>query len=61
MFSVISVVKSFAQKRGCDRFIANVSLDAVSFYPKLGYKLDPGSPENDPKNPRMVKDGDPGG
>jgi GNAT superfamily N-acetyltransferase len=47
--------EDFARSQGRDCFVANVALDAVPFYQKLGYELDPLHPENDPKNPRMTK------
>jgi len=47
--------EDFARAQGRDCFVANVALDAVPFYQKLGYELDPLHRENDPKNPRMTK------
>ena len=49
-------VEAFAAGHGCVKFVANVAVDAIPFYLKLGYRLDPGSPENDERNPRMVKE-----
>jgi GNAT superfamily N-acetyltransferase len=45
----------FAIGKGCSLFVANVALDAVPFYKKLGYAFEDGSSEDDPKNPRMFK------
>ena len=54
---LMSEAEDFARAAGCKTFIANVALDAVPFYSKLGYNFDPESPENNPHNPRMKKDG----
>ncbi len=40
---------------GCENLVANVSVDAVGFYEKIGCKFDSDHPDNDPKNPRMTK------
>ena len=48
--------EGFARDAGCYRFVANVALDAVPFYSKLGYRFDSDSPFNDEKHRRMTKD-----
>jgi GNAT superfamily N-acetyltransferase len=47
--------EAFAFANHRSTFVANVALDAIPFYEKLGYELAPASPHNDPANPRMVK------
>ena len=54
---LMEMAENFAVGKGCDQFIANVALDAVPFYEKLGYLLDKDSEQPDPQNPRMVKKG----
>ncbi len=52
---IMKLSEDFACSQGCNQLIANVSLDAVEFYEKIGYRLDSDHPENDQKNPRMTK------
>src|SRR5262245_2029434 len=47
--------EEFAVARGCSKFTANVALDAVAFYRKIGYRLDEESAGSDPRSPRMTK------
>ena len=54
---LMQLAEEFAVRNGCPNFVANAAPDAVPFYLKLGYRLDPVSPENDSRNPRMVKTG----
>lgn len=53
---LMRLAESFARAHGCDKLHANVSTDAILFYEKLGYELEPDHPENDPTNPRMKKE-----
>lgn len=55
--ALMRAAEEFARQRGCEIFVANVAPDAVPFYARLGYMPDAQSAENDPRNPRMVKDG----
>lgn len=48
--------EAFAIEHGCVKFIANVALDAIQFYTKLGYRLDLESSEQDAHHRRMVKE-----
>ncbi len=48
--------EEFALSHGCNQLHANVSIDAIRFYEKIGYELEPDHPQNDPKNPRMKKE-----
>ena len=52
---LMRLAEDFAAGEGCAIFVANVAVDAVPFYFKLGYRLDTGSSDNDPRNPRMTK------
>lgn len=54
---LMHLAEEFAIRNGCPNFVANAAPDAVPFYLKIGYRLDPKSPENDVRNPRMVKTG----
>jgi len=48
--------EEFALSHGCNQLHANVSTEAIRFYEKIGYELEPDHPQNDPKNPRMKKE-----
>ena len=52
---LMMAAEAFASANSCSYFIANVSLDAIGFYEQIGYRLDPENPENDAKNPCMIK------
>ena len=47
--------EDFAVSKGYTNFFANVSLDAVGFYRKIGYSPNPKHGNNNPSYPRMVK------
>ena len=51
----MALAESFSIEQGYFEFAANVSEDAVGFYEKIGYRMDPDHPGNDPSNPRMTK------
>ncbi|MEM7792142.1 MAG: GNAT family N-acetyltransferase [Verrucomicrobiota bacterium] len=53
--ALMQLSEEFALTHGCDFFHANVSIDAIGFYEKIGYKLDPTHPSNNPNGPRMTK------
>jgi GNAT superfamily N-acetyltransferase len=53
---LMGLAEDFAAEHGCVRFVAYVAPDAMPFYTRLGYRLDPGSLEHDVPNPRMVKE-----
>ena len=53
--ALMEQAEAFALYAGCTRFVVNASPGAVPFYLRLGYALDPTSPEHDPRNPRMIK------
>lgn len=45
----------FAAGRDRSLFVANVALDAVPFYEKIRYRVDPDHTGIDPENPRITK------
>ena len=53
---LMKLSEDFALSHGCNHLHANVSPDAIGFYEKIGYELEPNHPMNDPKNPRMKKE-----
>ena len=54
--ALMCLAEDFAVENECTVFVANVASDAMAFYFKLGYRLDTESSENDPRNPRMIKE-----
>lgn len=53
---LMEAAETFASERGFQWLVANVAIDAIPFYEKLGYVLDRDSlATTDPKNPRMTK------
>jgi len=52
---LLRLAEEFAVENGYRNFWANVAKDAIGFWEKLGYSLDPGHPRNNPEFPRMVK------
>jgi GNAT superfamily N-acetyltransferase len=52
---LMKLSEDFAFSKGYTKYFANVSLDAVEFYRKIGYSPDPSHSEYVPSYPRMIK------
>lgn len=55
---LMEAAERFALDRGYQKLVANVAIDAIPFYEKIGYTFDPDTAAtSDPSNPRMIKIG----